>query len=148
MVLDVLSFFLVGAGGLCGSMLRFGVTTLVDLLPFDTSLYPVHTFIVNITGSFIIGLLVNKNGSRWYHFASTGFCGGLTTFSTFALEVAKMSAKKNFINAAAYTVATVCCCISCAYISYWIAAIRPMRKALSTAGLLDSLKNDDAARVG
>jgi CrcB protein len=124
MATNVISFLLVGAGGLCGSVLRFGVTTLAGLSSLDTFLYPVQTFILNNIGSFIIGLLVNKTGTHWYYFLSTGLCGGLTTFSAFALEIARMFTKKKFANAIIYAFLTLCCCVGCAYLSYWLVAIR------------------------
>ncbi len=51
--MNFVSFLLVGAGGAIGSMLRYGVA----LAPLN-KLFPYHTFIVNIIGSFIIGTLL------------------------------------------------------------------------------------------
>ncbi len=51
--MNFISFLLVGAGGALGSMLRYGVA----FIPAN-KLFPYHTFIVNIVGSFLIGCLL------------------------------------------------------------------------------------------
>ena len=84
------NFLLVGAGGFLGSVARYGVSLLcIRWLPKS---FPYGTFMVNMAGCFIIGLLAgyltvkeNLSGGMWLLLA-TGFCGGFTTFSSFALE--------------------------------------------------------------
>jgi fluoride exporter len=81
------NFLLVGLGGAIGSMLRYAISLLVTVKQF-----PYGTFIVNITGSFIIGAVLAlslKNelfSNNWKIFLATGICGGFTTFSAFAAE--------------------------------------------------------------
>lgn len=84
--MNFMSFLLVGAGGAIGSMLRYGVA----FVPVN-KLFPYHTFIVNILGSFLIGiflglLLKNSITNEGWKFLATGICGGFTTFSAFSLE--------------------------------------------------------------
>ena len=84
--MNIVSFLLVGAGGAIGSMLRYGVAQMSP-----DRLFPYHTFIVNIIGSFIIGTLLGlllKNGitNDGWKFLASGVCGGFTTFSAFSLE--------------------------------------------------------------
>ena len=84
--MNFISFLLVGAGGAIGSMLRYSVA----LFPIN-KLFPYHTFIVNIIGSFLIGallglLLKNSITNEGWKFLATGVCGGFTTFSAFSLE--------------------------------------------------------------
>ena len=84
--MNLISFLMVGAGGAIGSMLRYGVA----LFPVN-KLFPYHTFIVNILGSFLIGcflglLLKNSITNDNWKFLATGVCGGFTTFSAFSLE--------------------------------------------------------------
>ncbi len=81
--------FVVGLGGFFGAALRY----LFSLLPLNRGgIFPLHTLLINIIGSFLIGLLaaaVAKNlcsDPRLMLFLKTGICGGFTTFSTFALE--------------------------------------------------------------
>jgi fluoride exporter len=84
--MNFISFLLVGAGGAIGSMLRYGVA----LFPVN-KLFPYHTFIVNVVGSFFIGiflgmLLKNSISNDGWKFLATGICGGFTTFSALSLE--------------------------------------------------------------
>lgn len=84
------NFLLVGLGGMIGSMLRYAC-----YLVFRTSSFPLATFIVNITGCFIIGLLVgygsrNHMSSDMQLLLATGLCGGFTTFSAFSADGLKL----------------------------------------------------------
>ena len=82
-------FLLVFIGGGLGSILRF-LLSQIPILNF--SKFPTTTLISNIIGCFILGLVLGyaiKNdhlNSPQTLLLATGFCGGLTTFSTFAYE--------------------------------------------------------------
>lgn len=85
----MLDCIVVGIGGFAGSVCRY----LIGLIPVTgKSGFPVKTFLINIIGSFLIGLIAAaaaKNGSlnpRIILFLKVGICGGFTTFSSFALE--------------------------------------------------------------
>lgn len=81
------NLLLVGLGGALGSMLRY-----VTGLLIHTRVFPYATLAVNITGSFIIGIVFAMSiqqeplSNNWKLFLATGICGGFTTFSAFALE--------------------------------------------------------------
>lgn len=105
------SLLLVGLGGAIGSMARYGISHIINTL--YTKPFPLATFIINIVGCFLIGLLfgyVQKNSSQqsdvWLVLA-TGFCGGFTTFSAFALENVNMLKGQLNITALLYIVASV-----------------------------------------
>lgn len=75
-------YLVVGAGGALGAMARFAAA-----VHFGAT--PLTTFGVNISGSFLIGLLIGSPAGadiRWRLLLATGFLGGYTTFSTLALE--------------------------------------------------------------
>jgi len=81
-------FLLVGLGGAIGSMLRYGVGLLIK----SFLIVPAGTFMVNMIGSFLIGLISGmaandpKFQQNWYIFLATGLCGGFTTFSALSWE--------------------------------------------------------------
>ena len=84
------TLLLVGTGGFLGSISRFLASRFIQN-NFPSS-FPYGTFFVNITGCFLIGLIygLSEKGpfinSGWKMFLAAGFCGGFTTFSTFANE--------------------------------------------------------------
>ena len=85
---------LVAAGGAAGAVCRY----LVSLVPVKAD-FPVMTFVTNLAGAFLIGLIVGLAANRWSEsprlvlFLKTGFCGGFTTFSTFSLETVQLLEK-------------------------------------------------------
>ena len=85
----VKQFLLVFIGGGLGSIFRY-LLSQIPILNF--SKFPIPTLISNVIGCFILGLVLGyaiKNdhlNSPQTLLLSTGFCGGLTTFSTFAYE--------------------------------------------------------------
>ncbi len=84
---------LVGIGGFCGAMLRY----LLSLVPLPASgSFPIHTGIINILGSFAIGVIFalsgeNQHAPQLVLLLQVGICGGFTTFSTFSLDLFKLA---------------------------------------------------------
>jgi len=82
-----LEFILLGVGSALGAFLRYKLTE--SPLLFNT--IPVNVLIVNVIGSFILGLFIvlsqqwNLDG-KYSLFAAIGFCGSLTTMSFLALD--------------------------------------------------------------
>ncbi|MGI0062643.1 MAG: fluoride efflux transporter CrcB [Nitrosotalea sp.] len=82
---------LIAAGGLLGTFLRYKITA----SPLLFGSLPVNVLIVNIVGSFILGLfaVMSQQWSLDQKYAlliAIGFCGSLTTMSSFALETSNL----------------------------------------------------------
>lgn len=104
--------FLVGLGGGLGSIIRF----LVSKFTVDKWTYlslPLGTFIVNVIGCFLIGILIGLSYKTNYLTENlralliAGFCGGFTTFSAFSLENFLMYQSGNFKGLILYTLMSV-----------------------------------------
>lgn len=85
----------VGLGGFLGAVARYGVTLLVGT--FWTREFPLATFLINVTGSFVLGLFSTLAAERLELdprlrlFVATGFVGAYTTFSTFEYETQRLA---------------------------------------------------------
>jgi CrcB protein len=83
-------YIFVMLGGALGAVSRFTVGTLVQKI--YSAVFPLGTFLINVTGSFLIGILMmlflNRPGinGNWRLFLVTGILGGYTTFSSFEWE--------------------------------------------------------------
>lgn len=113
-MLNILAIFI---GGGLGSLSRYGVAILLKMYSMD---FPVATLGVNIIGSLILGFTIalfwNKlpvsNTHDTLRLAITvGFCGGLTTFSTFSWETFDMIKQGEFLLAFLYALTSVLVCI-------------------------------------
>lgn len=87
---SVYTMLIIGAGGFLGAVTRYGVGLWIGQR-WGRS-FPLGTFFINITGSFLIGLLMPLLTERflanpqWRLFLAVGFLGAYTTFSTFEYE--------------------------------------------------------------
>ena len=105
-------------GGALGTLLRAGFTA---LLPPQDHLWPWNTFAVNLLGSVLIGLILEAGEKLHAHiraFHAVGFCGGLTTFSAFAVETVRLVQGGHRALAVAYVVASVLGCILAVYAGF------------------------------
>lgn len=96
-------------GGAIGVLARYG---LVEMLATNRGLWPWPTFFANVVGCAILSLTIahidNGRGSdRHRGLLGTGFCGGLTTFSTFQLELYELIDSRHLDTAIAYGLSSI-----------------------------------------
>lgn len=124
LALDVLW---VGIGGGIGSLLRWGIGVLVAKKYYSP--FPLATFLINISGAFIIAYLSiyflvdwhNRYGDFLHSAILTGLLGGYTTFSSMQLDTAKLVNQKQSILAVSYLMLSVVSGLLAAALGAWLA---------------------------
>lgn len=114
-------FFGSGIGGVCRYLVNRWISTTV------TSVFPYGTFLVNISGCFLIGFLVfisprfGSNSLDWRWFLVTGICGGYTTFSSFSFENVQLITDQHVLVMILYTIASIAVGFLATYIGILLA---------------------------
>ncbi|MGA3211143.1 MAG: fluoride efflux transporter CrcB [Terriglobales bacterium] len=86
----MIKYLMVGMGGFAGSVLRFWLGSYIG--GRMGTRFPYGTFVINVTGSFVIGFVLSVLASKthlspnWRYAIPIGFIGGYTTFSSFEYE--------------------------------------------------------------
>ncbi|MDH6342463.1 CrcB protein [Parabacteroides sp. PFB2-12] len=117
----------VGLGGGIGSIFRY--LTSVWVLKRYAADFPLATFVVNMVGCLLIGLIVGLSfRAQWIDqhmklFLVTGFCGGYTTFSTFSLENWGLLEAGNYTSLFLNIVGSVLLGILAVWIGLWLAKL-------------------------
>lgn len=119
-------FLLVAAGGAVGAALRHGAG--LSALRLGLTAWPYATFLVNVVGSLLMGLLIgwlahrgggDGHGARL--FLATGVLGGFTTFSAFSLEIALMIERGEIVRAGGYASASLALGVAALFVGLLVA---------------------------
>lgn len=118
---------LVVAGALVGAPLRLWVTRVAARLGREPAF---GTLLVNVAGSALLGWLTGSSGVSAEKMAllGAGFCGGLTTFSTFGADVVRLVEFRRLLGALGYIAATLVLGIGAAVLA-WLVASGPLSAA-------------------
>lgn len=112
------SLLLVGTGGALGSIARYAVSML-----FAHFAITGHwaTLLVNVVGSFLIGLAIPLLSNGAHLIAVVGFCGGFTTFSTFSSQAVQLFQAGERVTAAVYVAASLVVSIAMVLLGMFVA---------------------------
>jgi fluoride exporter len=119
----VLWYVVVGAG--LGGAARYGLTIFIQ--PRVGPGFPVATAIINITGSFVLGLVMRfalQSGGisvEMRALLTTGLCGGFTTFSTFSYETVLLVEDREYTRAGLYVTASVALSLLATFLGFALA---------------------------
>jgi CrcB protein len=95
--MKIIELIFLASGGVAGTFIRFKITE----SPLLFGILQVNVLIVNVIGSFILGLFVVMTQQwsleqKYVLLVAIGFCGSLTTMSAFALETTNLMESKQF----------------------------------------------------
>lgn len=117
--MNINSFLLVFIGGGLGSLFRYSIGLIIK--PISTQ-FPFATLIANAIGCLLLGLILGflstkSSVSNTQHMLlAVGFCGGLTTFSTFTLENMRFIEQGQLSNFFIYSIGSFIMGIVCIYL--------------------------------
>jgi len=119
-----MDYILVGLGGALGSVARYWCSGLVARLFGET--FPWGTLIVNVLGSFIIGLVAALSAVEGRFlipanariFIMLGICGGYTTFSSFSLQTLNLMRDGEWVSSGANVMSSVALCMVAVWIGH------------------------------
>ncbi len=122
----MLKYLVVGMGGFVGANARFIVAQWAAR-KWGTA-FPYGTFIINITGSFILGLFATLLlrfawNDYWRLLIAIGFVGAYTTFSTFEYETLQLVAQGTWSRALMNAFGSLVCGFAAAYVGVVIARL-------------------------
>jgi CrcB protein len=119
------TYLWIALGGALGSVARYGCSSLAARWIGET--FPWGTIIVNVAGSFIIGLFATLTGPDGRLIASpdarqfvmVGLCGGYTTFSSFSLQTLNLVRDGELAQAGGNVIVSVAACLA----AVWLGAV-------------------------
>jgi CrcB protein len=115
-------------GGGLGSLARWWASGFIANKVGET--FPWGTLVINVSGSFVIGLFATATGSegRWMasstfrQFFMLGICGGYTTFSSFSLQTLTLAEDGQWFKAGANSVLSLVLCLIFVWLGHLLAS--------------------------
>jgi CrcB protein len=125
----LLTYLWIALGSALGGVARYGCSSLLAHSVGET--FPWGTLLVNVLGSFVIGIFTALTGpdGRWIVppdmrlFVTVGFCGGYTTFSSFSLQTLNLVRAGEIGPAAANAALSVVLCLVSVWLGYVAGAL-------------------------
>ena len=124
----MLAYLWVAIGGALGSVGRFWLNGLISATRFGET-FPLGTLVINVAGSFVIGLFATLTlphgplpvsvGAR--AFVMAGICGGYTTFSAFSLQTWDLMRAGDWLAACGNVAGSVVLCLVAVIAGHWLA---------------------------
>ncbi|GGH70144.1 putative fluoride ion transporter CrcB 2 [Compostibacillus humi] len=117
--------WIIGIGGSLGAAARFIAGNFISKRTQKAFPFPIGTWVINITGSFLLGLFTqfyisNDIGEWLLLFGGAGFCGGFTTFSTFGYETITLIQSNKIKLAIIYVLSSIIVGFISAMIGFYI----------------------------
>jgi fluoride exporter len=111
------------AGGI-GAVARFVLDSIVRM---RVEAYPLGTMIINLSGSFLLGLVVGLTGHvlspEWRLVLGTGFLGGYTTFSTASVETVRLLQAGRYASAVVNGLGMLVLSVLAAAVGLWLGSL-------------------------
>ena len=123
------NYFIVAIGSAIGGAARYWISNFA--YKFLPATFPFGTLAVNIIGSFIIGFVMfylDRNemvSPQMRILLTTGFCGGLTTFSTFSLETINLFKDSEFLLAGTNIILNLTLALGAVFLAYMLSKLLP-----------------------
>jgi CrcB protein len=125
----MLAYLWVAIGGALGSVARFGLNGLISARFGET--FPWGTLLINVTGSFLIGIFAAYSdpdgrvlispGIR--QFLMIGICGGYTTFSSFSLQTLRLAQDREWLYAGGNVILSVTLCMIAVWLGWMLGSM-------------------------
>jgi len=120
----VSTYLWIALGGALGSVARYGCSSLIAGLFGET--FPLGTLIINVVGSFVIGLFATLTGPDGRvivsgdirQFVAIGLCGGFTTFSSFSYQTLALAQDGAYLRAGANIAGSVVLCLLAVWLGF------------------------------
>lgn len=124
----VVTYLWIALGSALGGVARFGLSGLISSAVGES--FPWGTLIVNVTGSFVIGLFATLTGPDGRlvaspdvrQFVMIGICGGYTTFSSFSLQTLNLVRDGQVLDAGWNIAASIVLCLLAVWLGFLAAA--------------------------